>query len=131
MEEAVAGEVEGVDLDLGILARAHEADVLVADHGLDLEPAIGGDKDHHRLRRRHHATHGVDGDLLHHAVDGGGEGLAVALLLGLHELLSEAPRLLIGLGEVTEDRAAVLGLGRAALLDDGGNRVIGLAETMT
>jgi hypothetical protein len=122
-----------VKLKVSILisAGAHEADVLVLDHGLDLEPAVGGNQDHDRLRRSHHPAHGMDGDLLHHAVDGRGQGLAVALLLGLHQLLREAPRLLVGLREVAQDRAAVLGLGLAALLDDGGNRVIGLAETMT
>ena len=36
-KQPVAGEGEGVDLDLGFLALLNEADVLVRDHGLDLD----------------------------------------------------------------------------------------------
>jgi hypothetical protein len=38
-------------------------------HGLDLEAAVGGHDDEQRLRRRHHAAHRVDAELLHGAVD--------------------------------------------------------------
>ena len=41
VEQAVAREVERVDLDLRFLAGVHEADVAVRDHGLDFERGIG------------------------------------------------------------------------------------------
>ena len=56
-----------------LLAGLDEADVAVGDHGLDLELAVGRHDHHQLLRRRHHAADGVDGKLLHHAVDRRGE----------------------------------------------------------
>ena len=77
MQQPVAGEVEGVDLDLGLLPGLDEADVAVRHHGLDLEAAVGGHHHQQRLRRRHHAADRVHGELLHHAVDRRGEASAV------------------------------------------------------
>ena len=42
LQQAVAREVEGIDLDRGLLPRLDEADVAVGDHRLDLELAVGG-----------------------------------------------------------------------------------------
>src|SRR6185312_3154534 len=39
VQQAVAGEIEGVDLDLRLLSGVHEADVAIGHLGLDLEPA--------------------------------------------------------------------------------------------
>jgi hypothetical protein len=40
MKQSVAAEVEGVDLDLSVLAGANEPDVAVQHHGLNLEVAV-------------------------------------------------------------------------------------------
>jgi hypothetical protein len=42
----------------------------------------------------------VDRELLHHAVDGSGQQLKPGPLLGLDQVLGQAVRLLLGLGEV-------------------------------
>ena len=42
VNEPVAGEVERVDLDLGVLPFMDEADIAVGDHRLDFKMAVGG-----------------------------------------------------------------------------------------
>ena len=103
-QEPVAGEGEGVDLDLGVLAFAHKADIPVRDHGLDLELAAGRHHHEQRLRRRHHPAHGVDGELLHRAGDRSDEVLEPRLLLRLGDVLPEARRLALGFGQVARKR---------------------------
>ena len=104
LQQAVAGEVEGIDLDLGLLPGVDEADVAVRHHGLDLELAVGRHHDQQRLRRRHDAADGVHGELLHDAVDRGGQLLQLGALLGLDQVLREPVRLLLGLGEFVRER---------------------------
>ena len=76
VEQAVSGEIEGIDLDLGLLAGVDEADVAVRHHRLDLELAV--ERHHHeqRLRRRHDAAHRMHRELLHDAVDRRGQASA-------------------------------------------------------
>src|SRR6516162_2405606 len=40
VKQAVAAEVEGVDLDLCVLAGVNEPDIAVQHHGLNLEAAV-------------------------------------------------------------------------------------------
>src|SRR5262249_51445728 len=102
VQEAVAGEIESVDLDLGVLSGLDKADVAVGHHGLDFEPAVAGHDHQQRLRRGDHAADGVDRELLHHALHGSGELLKPGLLLGLDQILSEPVRLLLGLASSSE-----------------------------
>ena len=100
VQEAVAGEIEGIDLDLGFLPGLHKADVAVRHHGLDFEPAVARHDHQQGLRRRDDAADRVDRELLHHAVDRGGQLLQPGLLLGLDQVLGQPVRLLLGLGEL-------------------------------
>ena len=109
VENAVPGEIEGVDLDLGVLAGTDEADVAVGHHRLDLELAVDRHQHEQRLRRRHDAADGVDGELLHDAVDRRGQQLQLGPLLGLDQVLDQTRHLAIGLGEFAEARAPVFG----------------------
>ena len=109
MQQAVAGEGEGIDLDLGLLPRMHEADIAVRDHRLDLEPAVLRNDDGEHLRRHHHAADRVHAELLHHAVDRRREELQLGPALGLDDVPAERGNLLIGLGEIVEQSAAALG----------------------
>ena len=99
MQEAVAGEIEGVDLDLGFMAGLDKADVAVRHHGFDFQPAVARYDHQQGLRRRDDAADGVDRELLHHAVDGSGQELKLGLLLGLDQVLSQPVGLLLGLDE--------------------------------
>ena len=58
-------------------------------HGLDLELAVAGTTHQQCLRRRDHAADGVDGELLHHAVDRRRQRLQLGLLLGLDQVLGQ------------------------------------------
>ena len=49
-------------------------------------------------------------------------------LLGLDQILRQAGRLLLGLGEVVEQRAAILGLGLGARLVHRGDRRLGFVQ---
>ena len=109
MQQAVAGEGEGIDLDLGLLPRMHEADIAVRDHRLDLEPAVLRNDDGEHLRRHHHAADRVHAELLHHAVDRRREELQLGPAFGLDDVPAERGNLLIGLGEIVEQSAAALG----------------------
>jgi hypothetical protein len=51
-------KVKGIDLDLGVLARTHEADVAIRYHGLDLELALLRHQHQQSLRRGDHAADG-------------------------------------------------------------------------
>ena len=91
VQQPIAGEVEGIDLDLRFLPGMDKADVAVRDHRLDLEMAVRRHDDEQRLRRRHHAADGVDGELLHGAVDRRGQHLQPGLLLRLDQILAQCP----------------------------------------
>jgi len=95
---AVAGEIEGVDLDFHLLAGMDESNIAVGYHGLDFE--LGLTRYHHRecLGRRHHASDRMDGELLNDAVDRCGHGLKLGSLLGLDLVLFEARGFLLCLG---------------------------------
>ena len=73
MKEPIARKVEGVDLDLGVLAR-HERSRC---RGWKPSPRSRDGCQRHdreqRLRRRHDAADGVHGELLHDAVDRRGQ----------------------------------------------------------
>ena len=116
VQQAVFGEVEGVDLDRRLLPRMHEADILVRDHRLDLQMAVGGHDGHQHLRRRHHAAFGMDGKLLHRALDRRCQRLQPEFLRCLHQLFVEARGLLLGLRQQVEVVVFPLGLGLFALL---------------
>ena len=62
--------------------------------------AIGGHHDQQRLRRRDNAPDGVDGQLLHHAVNRRSQGLEFGPLLGLDQVFTEARDLAFGLHQV-------------------------------
>ena len=64
MQQAIAGEVEGVDLDLCSLSGVDETDVAVRHHGFDFEMAVVRDNGEQSLCRRYDPAHGVDGKLL-------------------------------------------------------------------
>ena len=83
MQKAVAGEIEGVDLDLGFLSGVDKADVAVRDHGLDFQSAVARHDDQQRLGGRDDAAYRMDRKLLHHAVHGSGQQLKLGLLLRL------------------------------------------------
>ena len=128
MQQAVAGEGEGIDLDLGLLPRMHEADIAVRDHRLDLEPAVLRNDDGEHLRRHHHAADRVHAELLHHAVDRRREELQLGPALGLDDVPAERGDLLIGLGEIVEQGAAALGRDPVARLLQRCRRCIDLAH---
>lgn len=94
VQEAVFREIEGLDLDRGVLARPHEADIAVRHHGLDFEMAVGRDHGEQRLRRGHDAAIRMHGQLLHGADDGRGQRLQRVLFGRLDQLLVQARRLL-------------------------------------
>ena len=121
VQEAVAGEIEGVDLDLGFLPGVDKADVAVRHHGLDFQPAVARHDHQQGLRRRDNAADRVDRELLHHAVDGSGQQLKPGLLLGLDQVLGEPVRLLLGLGEFVGERVPIFGHRLAARLANRGH----------
>ena len=100
VQEAVTGEIEGVDLDLGFMAGLDKADVAVRHHGFDFQPAVARYDHQQGLRRRDNAADRVDRELLHHAVNGSGQQLKPGLLLGFDQVLGEPARLLLGLGKL-------------------------------
>ena len=92
-------EIEGVDLDLGILSGMDKTDVAVRHHGLDFQPAIARYDDEQGLRRGDDAADRMDRELLYHAVHGSGQQLKSGLLLGLDQVLGEPVGLLLGLDQ--------------------------------
>jgi len=82
MQESVASEAEGIDL-IAASGRMDEADILVGHRRFDLERAVGGHHRHEGLGRRHDAAQRVYRQLLHHAVDRGGQGLKLQALSAL------------------------------------------------
>ena len=70
MDRAVASELEGLDLDLGLLPRLHEADVLVFDESLHLHRIILRYDQHQGLGRGNDTASGVNGKLLNRPVHG-------------------------------------------------------------
>src|SRR5215469_16774400 len=103
MQQAVASEIEGIDLDLGSLSGVDEADIAVRHRGFNLEPAVARHDYQEGLCRRHHAANRVHRELLHHAVYRSRQQLQPGLLLGLDQVLRQPVRLLLGLGEVVGD----------------------------
>ena len=89
VQEAVAGEIEGVDLDLGFLPGVDKADVAVRHHGFDFQLAVVRYDHEQGLCRRDNAADGVDRELLHDAIDGRGQQLKLGPLLGLDQVLAE------------------------------------------
>ena len=75
-----------------------------------------GADDEQRLRRRHDAADGVDGELLHRPVDRRGQELQAGLARRLDQILREPGGLGLGLDEFVRHRAPELGgeLARAA-----------------
>ena len=111
MDKPVAGEVEGVDLDLDVLADMDEADVAVRHHRFDLEMAVGRHHDKQRLRRRDDAADGVHRKLLHGAVDRGGQDLELGPLFGLDQILAQSGRLALRFDQFAGEGAAEFGVG--------------------
>ena len=111
MEEPIAREVEGVDLDLDLLARMNEADVSVRNHRLDLKMAVGWRDDEQRLRRRHNAADRMHRKLLDHAVDRRWSGAAVGPLLRLDQILAQPSGLSLSLNQLARKRAPILRVG--------------------
>lgn len=70
MQEAIASEIERVDLDLRFLPGVNKADVAVRHRGVDFQSAVAGHDHQQGLRWRDNAAHRVDRELLHNAVDG-------------------------------------------------------------
>ena len=99
VQEAVAGEIEGVDLDLGILASTNEADVPVRHHCLDLQMAVLRHNDEQCLRRGDDAADGVDRKLLHDTVDGRDEQLKLGSLFRFNQILRQSCGLPLGLDQ--------------------------------
>ncbi len=130
VDQAVAGEVEGLDLDLHQLAGVDEAHVAVGQLGLDGQVAAVGDDDHQMLGGGDHPAQGVDGQLVHHPVDGRAQQSAAGLVLGLDQLLAQLVLLLLGLAQVGEEVGGVLGAGGVALLDQGAAGVEGLGAAL-
>jgi hypothetical protein len=80
------------------------------------------------LRRGHHAANGVHGKLLHHAVDGRGKQLQPGAFSRLLEVMSQACGFALGVGEITEQRAAVFALGLGVGLGGRSEGGIGFAQ---
>jgi hypothetical protein len=70
MENPIAREVEGMDLDLGVLSGVNETDFVVRQRGFDLEVAMLWDHRGEHLGWRDDASHRMHGKLLDDAVDG-------------------------------------------------------------
>src|SRR5262249_8339891 len=111
VQQPIAREVEGIDLDLRWLALMDEADVAVVDHCLDFQVALLRNQDQQGLRRGDAAADGVNSQLLDDAVDRCGHYLKPHLLFRLDQGLSQAPSLALGFGQFSGTRAAELGDG--------------------
>src|SRR5947207_6453043 len=128
MQQAVAREIEGIDLDLRVLPGMYEADVAVRYQGLDLEPAVDRDDNQQSLCRCDDSADCMDGELLHDPVDGRLELLEPGPLLGLDQILHEPVRLLLGFGEIVREGTAIFGLRLASRLAYRGRGCLGLLE---
>ena len=129
MQEPVSGETEGVDLDLGLLARMHKADVAVRHHRFNLEMTVDRHDDGERLCWGYYATHRVHRKLLHHAVNRRSKQLKLGSFLGLYDILREAAGLLLGLCQIVEQGAAVFRLNLCPGLGESCDRGIRFAVT--
>ena len=103
MQQTVAGEIEGIDLDRGFLAGMHETDVLVVDHGLDLHGTVGGNDRQKGLGRGDDAADGMDRQLLHRAVDRRRQSLVFCPLLRLGDVLRQPIGLAGCFGQIVQD----------------------------
>ena len=121
MQQPVSGEIKSIDLDFHFIAGMHETDVMVAHHGFDLQLTVAGHDHHQGLGGRHHAADRVYGQLLNHARHRRGQLLKLGALLGLRQIGRKAGGFSLGLGQLAEQRSAILGLGLGTCFDDGGN----------
>jgi hypothetical protein len=128
MQQPVAGEIEGIDLDSGALSGDGETDIAVQHHRLDLE--IGVERYHgcECLSRRNDPSDRVHRQLLHHAVNRCGENLQLRLLFSLDRVLGETRGPLFGFREIIVERAAVLRFQFEPGLSESGRRGLGLAQ---
>jgi hypothetical protein len=85
-----------------------ESDVAVGEHGLDLEMALARNHHGERLSRRNHASHRMNGELLHDAIDRRGQMLEFRAPLCLDHVLRSARSLLLGFRECVIGRAPIL-----------------------
>ena len=81
--------MERIDLDVGLLTDTDKPDVAFGNHGFDFEVAFDWNDDHQLLRWCDHAAHGVNGQLLHRAIDRRAERSLLSLLFGLDKILAE------------------------------------------
>ncbi len=98
-EVAIAGIGKTVDLDRDRLARPHEADVLVEQRCFHFHAVATGHYYQQRLCRRHHAAHGVHGQLLHGPVHRCAQCHLSIALSGLGHFRPHLPDLLLGLAQ--------------------------------
>lgn len=104
----IAGVVEGMDLDLGVLFGVNEAGVVVRQRGFDLEMAILRDHDCEHLGRRDDAAYRMHGKLLDAAVDGDDEILELRSPVGFDLIPGDACGLLFGFRQLVVQRAPEL-----------------------
>lgn len=71
MEKAITGEIERIDLNLGVLPGQDKPNVVVGHYCLDLEFAVARDDDGERLRRRDHSSDRMHHELLNDPVTEG------------------------------------------------------------
>src|SRR5215467_14259795 len=107
MEKAIAGEIERIDLDLGVLPGDDESDIAVRYHCFNLKLAVTWDDDRERLRSRDHASDRMHCELLDGPSNWRGQNLQLGFLFGLDHVLGKAGRLLFGLGQLIEQDAAI------------------------
>src|SRR4029079_18785479 len=114
VKQAIAGEVECVDLDLGVLTRVHEADVSVRDHHLRLKNGVCWHDDRQLLCRCDNAAHRVHHKLLNDAVNWCGEILKLGSLLRFSQIVSKTACLAFRFSEFTEESPMELRIGLRA-----------------
>src|SRR6266568_930685 len=128
MEEPVAREVERIDLDLRLLPRMDEPDVAVGEHGLDLELTLAWNHDGEHLRRRYYASHRVNRELLHDAVDRRSQMLKFRAPLRLDYFLRSARRLLLSFRKCVIGGTPILRGGPFFRFLQQGNGRVGFAQ---
>ena len=97
-----------IDLDLGLLADFHEADVFVLEHGFDFHRFARGNDHHQLLRRGDDRADAVNSQLLNYAIYRGGDRLGPDPGFGLDPFLPDCRSSALYLIEVFEDLAVEL-----------------------